>query len=70
MNAPAYKHPELRSLSEVQSERDNAPECRCKTNDDAECQIRDVQKCIRLEREREDGVDDPYYGSGRGMPKF
>lgn len=71
MSAPAYKHPPLKSLSEVQSERDNAPECKHGTNDDAECDLRDVQKCIRLEREREYGVvEESDQFAGRGLPKF
>jgi hypothetical protein len=67
---PKLRHTELRSLSEVQSERDNAPQCRCNTNDDSECQLRDVEKCLRLEREREYGVvDERDYAAGRGMPR-
>jgi hypothetical protein len=70
MSAPKLRHTELRSLSEVQSERDNAPECKCGTNLDEDCELRDVQKCLRLEREREYGVLDPAdYRMGRGIPK-
>lgn len=67
---PKLRHTELRSLTEVQSKRDNAPECKCGTTLDEDCDRRDVQKCIRLQREAEYGVDDPSeYSSGRGMPK-
>lgn len=69
--APKYLHPQLKSLSEVQSERDNAPECKCGTNDDAECDLRDVERCIRKQLEEENGVIDPDdYRAGRGMPRF
>ena len=71
VNVPKLRHQILKSLSEVQSERDNAPECKCGTNDDAECDLRDVAKCIRLEREREYGVvDERDQFAGRGLPKF
>lgn len=70
MSAPVLTAPILKSLTEVQSERDNAPECKCGTNDDAECDLRDVQKCIRLEREREYGVvDERDQFAGRGYPR-
>lgn len=67
---PQLRHTELRSLTEAESERENSPRCKCNTSDDAECQVRDVQKCIRLQREAEYGVDDSSeYSAGRGYPR-
>lgn len=80
MTAPAYKHPELRSLSEAQSERDNAPECQncSEPLDEDDWKIGLCKDCHDEEREemrracqREygGGEDDLYYGTGRGMPR-
>lgn len=70
-NPLKLQHPQLKSLSEVQSERDNAPECKCGTNSDSECDLRDVERCIRKQLEEEYGVDDPSeYSAGRGYPRF
>lgn len=67
--APKYLHPQLKSLSEVQSEVED-PQCRCGAYEDAECDLRDVQRCIRKQLEEEYGVDDPSeYSAGRGMPR-
>jgi tRNA(Ile2) C34 agmatinyltransferase TiaS len=81
IGAPALKHPELKSLSEVQSERDNeAPRCSL-CNDFIDADDDPYMKCkdCRAEEKREERrayerehgyVDaDDYYGRGRGLPK-
>ena len=77
MTTPAYKHPELKSLSEAQSEKED-PQCDCGTYlDEDDWQIGSCKDC-QDQAKRKDRKDyESEYGivewedmrAGRGMPK-
>lgn len=72
---PKLLHTPIKSLTEVQSERDNAPECqRClESLDEDDWKIgrcKDCQSEDRKAYEREYGsVSESDYVGGRGMPR-
>ena len=77
MTTPAYKHPELKSLTEAASEIED-PQCGCGTYlDDDDLPVGACKDCVeaanraaRRVEEAEFGIDDPFhYGAGRGYPR-